>query len=87
MSIKYTLYITPAAYRQLKKLESDVQMMIRQKLDGMCDDPRSNAFDVKKLHGREGYRLRVGDYRVIYLLNNNQLIVKVIAVGHRREIY
>lgn len=87
MSMKYTLHITPAAYRQLKKLESDVQIMIRHKLDGMCNDPRSDAFDVKKLHGREGYRLHVGDYRVIYRLNNSKLIIEVIAVGHRREIY
>lgn len=56
----YTLYITPAAYRQLKKLEGDVQAMIRRKLDGLCENPRSDVFDVKKLQGREGYRLRVG---------------------------
>ncbi len=85
--MRYTLYITPAAYRQLKKLESDVQRMIRNKLEGLCGNPRSDAFDVKKLQGREGYRLRIGDYRVIYRLNNNELIVEVIAIGHRREIY
>jgi mRNA interferase RelE/StbE len=85
--MRYTLYITPAAYRQLKKLENDVQAMIRNKLDGLCENPRSNAFDVKKLQGREGYRLRVGDYRAIYRLYNDKLIVEVMAIGHRREIY
>ena len=85
--MRYTLHITPAAYRQLKKLESDVQRMIRNKLEGLCRNPRSDGFDVKKLQGREGYRLRIGDYRVIYRLNNNELIVEVIAIGHRREIY
>lgn len=83
----YTLHITPAAYRQLKKLEFDVQCMICNKLEDLCVNPYSNAFDVKKLQGREGYRLRIGDYRAIYRLNNNELIVEVIAIGHRREIY
>jgi mRNA interferase RelE/StbE len=85
--MKYTLHITPFAYRQLKKLEGHVQTLIRNKLDGLCNNPHSDAFDVKKLHGREGYRLRIGDYRAIYRLNNNELILEVIAVGHRREIY
>jgi mRNA interferase RelE/StbE len=85
--MRYILHITPVAYRQLKKLEYDVQIMIRNKLDALCENPRSDAFDVKKLQGREGYRLRVGDYRAIYRLNNNELIVEVIAIGHRREIY
>lgn len=85
--MKYALHITPATYRQLKKLESDAQIMIRHKLEGLCSNPRSKAFDVKKLHELEGYRLRIGNYRAIYQLNNHKLIVEVIAVGHRREIY
>jgi len=81
------LYVTSAAYRQLKKLEGSVQAAIRDKLSNLCENPYSDTFDVKKLQGREGYRSRVGDYRAIYRLNNNELIVEVIAIGHRREIY
>jgi mRNA interferase RelE/StbE len=68
--MRYTLHITPATYRQLKNLETDVQRTIRNKLEDLCENPYSNAFDVKKLQGCEGYRLRIGDHRAIYRLNN-----------------
>jgi mRNA interferase RelE/StbE len=44
-------------------------------------------FDIKKLQDREGYRLRVGDYRVIYRLYNKELILELLEVGHRKNIY
>ena len=85
--MRYGLYVTSAAYRQLKKLERNVQALIWERLDRLCENPYSDEFDVKKLQGREGYRLRIGDYRIIYRLNNSELIVEVIAIGHRKEIY
>lgn len=85
--MKYELQITTTARRQLKKLEDKTQKAIRKKLDELCDDQPTSSLDIKKLKGREGYRLRVGDYRVIYRLHNDKLIVEVMEVGHRREIY
>ncbi|WP_199563232.1 type II toxin-antitoxin system RelE family toxin [Runella aurantiaca] len=49
------------------------------------EDPR--PFGYKKLKGREAYRIRTGDYRVIYEIFDKKLIVQVIEIGHRREIY
>jgi mRNA interferase RelE/StbE len=85
--MSYGLYITSAAYRQLKKLDRNVQVLIRERLDHLCKDPYGDELDVKKLQGCEGYRLRIGDYRIIYRLKNSDLIVEVLAIGHRKEIY
>jgi mRNA interferase RelE/StbE len=64
-----------------------VQKTIRGKLDNLCEDPHGTGFDIKKLQGRDGYRLRVGNYRAIYRLDNNKLLVIVLEVGDRKEIY
>jgi mRNA interferase RelE/StbE len=56
--------------------------------DALGDDPRRTDSNVKKLAGYDDrYRLRVGDYRVIYEVIDGQLVVLVVGVGHRREIY
>ena len=57
-------------------------------LTPLGDDPRRPDANVKKLAGYEDrYRLRVGDYRVIYEIMDEQIVVLVVGVGHRREIY
>jgi mRNA interferase RelE/StbE len=83
----YTLLIEPTARKQMKSLPQRTQKQIRSKLDLLCEAPRQAGLDVKKLQGRDGYRLRVGDYRVIYTLDDGRLIVRVIDVGHRQGIY
>jgi mRNA interferase RelE/StbE len=54
-------------------------------LDALRSEPRPP--DVKKLKGREGWRIRVGDYRVIYSITDKELLVLVVRIGHRSEIY
>ena len=59
-----------------------------QALAPLGDDPRRPGANVKELAGYEDrYRLRVGDYRVIYEIVDEQLVILVVGVGHRREIY
>jgi mRNA interferase RelE/StbE len=48
-------------------------------------NPRPNGF--KKLKGREGFRIRIGNYRVIYNIIDSELVIEVIALGHRKNIY
>lgn len=85
--MSYELFITPSARKQLKKLPTKMQQAIREKLDGLCVAPFAGSLDTKKLKGREGYRLRVGVYRVIYELDGNRLVLSVVEVGHRQNIY
>ncbi|MEW5948302.1 MAG: type II toxin-antitoxin system RelE/ParE family toxin [Thermodesulfobacteriota bacterium] len=54
-------------------------------IQGLSEDPRPSG--VKKLTGRNAWRIRVGNYRVIYEIQDNSLVVLVVSVGHRKEIY
>ncbi len=83
----YEIFITPYARRQFKKLSVKVGRDIRHALDILAENPFANSNDVKKLKGRDGYRLRVGNYRIIYELENDKLIIHVLEVGHRKDVY
>ena len=73
---------TSFATRQWLKLPANV----RSRLDGkLTEFARSGKGDVKRLKGREGARLRVGDWRIVFYLEGNTIVVS--AIGHRREIY
>jgi mRNA interferase RelE/StbE len=77
-----SIVFTPASTRQWVKLAADV----RRRIDGRLTElATSGKGDVKRLKGREGSRLRVGDWRVIFYEESG--VIVVIAVGHRREIY
>ncbi len=76
----------PAARRELRGLDRPIQERILKSLAGLAADPRTTA-NIKALQGQPGYRLRVGDWRVIYTLQNDILTVLVIRIAHRREAY
>jgi mRNA interferase RelE/StbE len=73
---------TPASTRQWARLSSDVRRRIDSRL---MEFAKTGHGDVKRLKGRDGARLRVGDWRVIFYEDQGTIIV--VAVGHRREIY
>lgn len=81
----YTVTLKPAVERQLKKLDSGVQQRLIAKMRSLAIDPRPPG--CTKLKGAELYRVRVGDYRIIYEIQDNVLMVLVVKVGHRREVY
>ncbi len=76
----------PSARRAFRGLDRSVQQRILKSLAGLAADPRA-AQNVKTLQGQPGYRLRVGDWRVIYTLKDDVLTVLVIRIAHRREAY
>lgn len=83
---RYTLEFRPAALRQLRKLDTQVARRIRAAAEALCIDPRPHG--VKAMAGRHGWlRIRVGDYRIIYEVRDSELIVLVIQVGHRGQVY
>jgi len=82
----YQIEFTKGALKQLKKLPTDMKERIDSKILELADEPRPSG--VKKLEGNDSlYRIRVNDYRVIYQIQDDVLLVTVVKAGHRREIY
>lgn len=86
--MKYAFRFTAAAQRQLRAIDRPAAMRILTALTALGDDPYREDADIKKLTGPSGlYRLRVGSYRVAYQINDGELVVLVIRIGDRREVY
>jgi mRNA interferase RelE/StbE len=82
---QYQLSILPSAQRAIGRLDLPIRRRVAARIDALAEDPRPQG--ATKLVGSKHWRLRVGDYRVVYDIEDAQLIVLVIEVGHRREIY
>lgn len=82
----YSILLAPPAERQLKALPEPVQKRIVKRLKSLRDTPRPQG--VKKLAGEDDlYRIREGDYRIIYTIQDKELIVLVVKIGDRKEVY
>ncbi|BAU08324.1 type II toxin-antitoxin system RelE family toxin [Fischerella sp. NIES-3754] len=82
----YQVEITSRAAKQLKKLPEDIKLRIEQKIQELAENPRPD--EVVKLEDSEDtYRVRVGKYRILYEVKDDLLIVKVVKVGHRKDVY
>lgn len=83
---KYRVVFAKAADRQLRKLPERLQQRLVRAAELLEDDPRPPG--AKKLQGAENlWRVRVGDYRILYEIQNTKLIVLVIRLAHRKDIY
>jgi mRNA interferase RelE/StbE len=82
----FHVVFAPAAARQFADLPRQIQTRLRPRIDALADDPRPAG--VERLTGATDlYRLRVGDYRVIFAIQDQELIVLIVRVAHRREVY
>ena len=87
----YATRFTPHAQRDMLKIQRPEALRILHRLAGLqkaMDAGDTTAFDVKALQGHDArWRLRVGDYRVVYTVEDGQLVVWVLAVANRRDVY
>lgn len=84
--MSYRIEVAPAAVRQLRKLDRVAQRRVQAAIELLASEPRPKG--AKKLVGGDGeWRVRTGDYRIVYEIHDNVLLVLVVAVGHRRDIY
>ena len=84
--MSYEVQILPKAARQIKALSVEVRQDVTLTIQSLTNEPR--PIGVKKLSGEKDiYRVRVGNYRVLYRIIDKVLVVVVVSVGHRREVY
>lgn len=82
---EYQIRITATAQKQLNKLPDSIAGILIESIQSLAVNPRPRG--CKKLKGRDGYQLRKHDFRIIYDIYDKFLIVEVIAVGNRKDIY
>ena len=81
----YRVELRPAAARALGKLDPPAQRRVRGAIALLAQDPRPPG--ARALQGRPGLRVRVGDYRIVYTVEDDVLLVVVVRLGHRRDVY
>ncbi|MFN2384320.1 MAG: type II toxin-antitoxin system RelE/ParE family toxin [Gemmatimonadota bacterium] len=82
----HEIRFAPSAARTFRALPVALRRRLAAKIDGLAEDPRPHG--AKKLTGmKDVYRLRVGEYRVIYAIRSKELVVLVLKIGHRGEVY
>ena len=81
----YRVTLKKRALKALEDINEPYYSIIKKAIYALADNPRPQGY--KKLKGRDGYRIRVADYRIIYEVFDNILLVDVIDLGHRKDIY
>ncbi|MEY4997744.1 MAG: hypothetical protein RLY59_1148 [Actinomycetota bacterium] len=81
----YRIELRPAAVRALGKIDHQDRNRIRGAIALLAENPRPPG--ARALQGRPGFRVRVGDYRILYIIDDNVLLVVVVTLGHRRNVY
>ena len=82
----YRIEFTPRAVRDLKALDRQIRGRIASRIDALAENPHPQG--IKKIEGEaELYRLRVGDYRILYQVKAKVLLVLIVGIGHRRDVY
>ncbi len=83
--MSYRVRILRSAEKEMDRLTATVHARLSKRILPLEENPRPRG--VKKLSGRDEYRLRVGDYRILYVIDDENHTVTIVAVGHRREVY
>ena len=84
--VAYTVTLRPQARRTLSRLDGPARKAVAQAIDALADDPRPHG--VRAIQGHRPYlRVRSGDYRVIYAVDDAARTVRIAVIGHRRDVY
>lgn len=83
--MRYEIRFRNRAKRALKTIPKQTQKRIFDSIKALADNPFPPGY--KKLKGRDGYRIRQGNYRIIYEINQSEIYVLILAIGNRKDIY
>jgi len=86
MSAVFRIHVSPAARRQLDKLDREARLRVGAAIDLLAEHPRPPAA-IKLKGGGDLWRVRTGTYRIVYEIHDRELLILVVVVGHRREVY
>jgi mRNA interferase RelE/StbE len=81
----YSLLLTRSAARELEAVPTKDRQRIVRRIGSLAENPRPAG--AEKLSGEDKYRIRQGDYRILYEVEDDRLVVTVVRVGNRREVY
>lgn len=81
----YSIYFRKSVEKELKRIPKHDLSRLMERIKALSSEPRPHGCE--KLSGQERYRVRQGNYRIIYSVQDNELIVWVVKVGHRRDVY
>ena len=82
---EYEIYFKESVWKELRKVPKNNLKKILSRIEKLGDDPR--PMYCEKLTGHELYRVRQGNYRIVYSIQDNELTVWIIKVGHRKNVY
>lgn len=91
--MKYHIILTTSAEREIRKLPAEVQDEIFEKIESLEENPRPHGykrltnFKVSNMKFKPLYRVRVGDYRIVYAIQDNIITVTIAKIAHRKEVY
>ncbi|OGW56275.1 MAG: addiction module antitoxin [Nitrospirae bacterium RBG_13_43_8] len=83
--VKYSILIKPSAVKEIENIPKKDRFRIIQKIQGLTVKPRPQGCE--KLTGENRYRIRRGVYRIVYSVSDRDLLIVVVKVGHRRDVY
>jgi len=83
----WTVVYKKAALRALERMPRDQRQLITAKVGLLAEVPHGDQPNVRKLVGEPGFRLRVGDWRIVYVLEDNRMTIVVIKIGSRGSVY
>lgn len=81
----YAVFLKRSAEKELERLPASIHDKIIERLISLKQIPLPN--DVKKLRGRNGYRIRVGDFRILFVINDAEKKIEILSIAHRKEVY
>jgi mRNA interferase RelE/StbE len=81
----YSVLIKKSAERELRKIPKADLQRITQRIKDLAATPRPSSSE--KLAGQDSYRIRQGDYRIVYTVDDDHRLIEIIKIGHRREVY
>ena len=82
---EYKILIKPTAVKELEQTPKKVAQQIVERISSLALHPRPAG--CKKLSGEEKYRVRQGDHRIVYSIDDRSRVIEVVKIGHRREVY